>query len=394
MLDSSISGLLQGVSGRIDALAQARRLYSDRLAPDFNALDFLRVDEIGLSRLIAWLLDPSETHAQGTAFLAAYIATFAPEWTHFPLDGVRVQLEAPCSAGGRLDVLVSGPDWRIAVENKPFAGDQNLQLTRYLATIDAVRHGKLIYLAGLEGQGPSEDSISAALKEERLETGQLVLSSYSALRPWLDLCRGACKAERIRSFIDDIQRHILHQFEGYRDMTEKTAVIDAVMSDRKSLEAANLIAASWPGAQKALLEDFHEHFAILAKTNGWHTESGLDASSDSKVDLHNPALPHITFTLNFERSAYRGFCWGVAVVAEDAGQSERLCKAITASDFGQGDGQNSWWPWWRYASANDADLPVPEDWTGSEGWIALRERTLAPQVIALATRMFAVLKAA
>jgi len=39
------------------------------LASRFNAFNYLRVDELGLSRVIADLLDPTAGHGQGTRFL-------------------------------------------------------------------------------------------------------------------------------------------------------------------------------------------------------------------------------------------------------------------------------------------------------------------------------------
>ena len=40
------------------------------LARRFNALDYLRADEHGLSRIVADMLDPRGTHGQGTGFLS------------------------------------------------------------------------------------------------------------------------------------------------------------------------------------------------------------------------------------------------------------------------------------------------------------------------------------
>ena len=39
-----------------------------KLAPRFNNLDYLRDDELGLSRIIADLLNPKASHGQGVLF--------------------------------------------------------------------------------------------------------------------------------------------------------------------------------------------------------------------------------------------------------------------------------------------------------------------------------------
>lgn len=63
--------LLRTVSERQRGFAQARRLYSDRLAPEFNPFDFIAPNEIKLSRILAWLLKPKENHGQGALFASS-----------------------------------------------------------------------------------------------------------------------------------------------------------------------------------------------------------------------------------------------------------------------------------------------------------------------------------
>lgn len=57
-------------------LAAARRIERelDRvLANHFNPLDYLRTDEIGLSRIVADLLSPDAAHGQGSLFLRSFL---------------------------------------------------------------------------------------------------------------------------------------------------------------------------------------------------------------------------------------------------------------------------------------------------------------------------------
>ena len=39
----------------------------------FNPFQFLRTDEMGLSKILAFLLDPKETHGQGDLFLNSFL---------------------------------------------------------------------------------------------------------------------------------------------------------------------------------------------------------------------------------------------------------------------------------------------------------------------------------
>jgi len=55
--------------------ARRRELQLDRQhARRFNVLDYLKTDELGLSQIIADLLDPKATHGQGVFFSAETVA--------------------------------------------------------------------------------------------------------------------------------------------------------------------------------------------------------------------------------------------------------------------------------------------------------------------------------
>ena len=49
------------------------------LARSFSALDYLRTDELGLSRIIGDLLDPSDSHGQRAHFLAMFGDMVGPD---------------------------------------------------------------------------------------------------------------------------------------------------------------------------------------------------------------------------------------------------------------------------------------------------------------------------
>jgi hypothetical protein len=74
--------LLNDVGFRLAALREARNRFSDQLAPEFRIFDYLRTDEMGLSRCIASLLDPKDKHGQGGIFLEAFLKILgdAADW--------------------------------------------------------------------------------------------------------------------------------------------------------------------------------------------------------------------------------------------------------------------------------------------------------------------------
>ena len=63
-----IPEFLRLVGANQSAMLHAQRLYCDRLAPDFNPFDFIQPDEVGLSKILNWLLDPTGITAKEAAF--------------------------------------------------------------------------------------------------------------------------------------------------------------------------------------------------------------------------------------------------------------------------------------------------------------------------------------
>ena len=86
----SVQALLRSLADQRAAFDAARRVYARRLAPDFNVFDFIAPDELRLSSILAWLLDPAGSHSQGNLFLVELLREFGLDWPMDGLDGSQV----------------------------------------------------------------------------------------------------------------------------------------------------------------------------------------------------------------------------------------------------------------------------------------------------------------
>ena len=123
--------LLVEFAPRLEADRRLERELDRHLACRFNVFEYLRTDELGLSRVIADLLDPTKEHGQGTTFLKAMLEAFP--MTRGRLDGLQstlanpivVRTERATDTGGRMDITVDISDgdrsFCLAFENKPYA---------------------------------------------------------------------------------------------------------------------------------------------------------------------------------------------------------------------------------------------------------------------------------
>ena len=168
--------LLQELTPHLHAARMVEGELDRHLARRFNTFRYIRDDELGLSRIIADLLDPVGEHGQGTIFLEAMLALLevAPEASDSgrprhtasgrggraatlerlagrlgstAADKIRVRQER--GAGGRfIDITVDIPTddghFCLAFENKPYAGDQHRQCRDYLKFLDREYRGRFL----------------------------------------------------------------------------------------------------------------------------------------------------------------------------------------------------------------------------------------------------------
>ncbi|UOP00718.1 PD-(D/E)XK nuclease family protein [Kingella potus] len=135
--------------------ARQQRDYAE--AARFNPLRFLDSRENGLSRILAFLLDPQESHAQGGLFLDAFLKA-ADLHRFLAYDSVEVGTEKVLKNSRRKhDIRILGrlkgkTVWAVSIENKLCgAPDREGQVGSYLADLKEYADDYcLIYLPPFE----------------------------------------------------------------------------------------------------------------------------------------------------------------------------------------------------------------------------------------------------
>lgn len=357
---------------------------AERLAPAFTPFEFIDTRENGLSKVIAWLLDPAGSHAQGSRFLLELMNWLGLDESWLGLANcARVRTEVMTQFGpsaGRIDILAVCGSRALAIENKPFAGDQILQIERYLKDMEE-RWGTsqcLLYLSG-DGEGPSEKSISFEKREREEAAGRLIVRGYPALLEWLEACRGACRAQSVALMLDGLKTHVEKAFMGIEDSQSAFSLAQNVAASRDTLEAALLLFEVQKQLYSSLLELLVEQVSAASAKRGWFvTESDLSEQRYSMLVLgFSPDAP-VHFGLSFDVSNYRYLIYGM--VSEDAEPvSSKLSSAVR--DVVGDANETDWWPVYRLASENDAFFPLPKD-PGHDFWLKIHSGELAKWLIA------------
>ncbi|HZF95970.1 MAG TPA: PD-(D/E)XK nuclease family protein [Allosphingosinicella sp.] len=380
-LPAPLLELLAEVGARNRVWRELRGGLAERYAIDFNMFDFLRTDELGLSAVLRWLLDPGASHGQRDLFLRLFLSSF--EIRHV-LQTCSAEAETEVATDGiaakrrRLDVHVRCGEFILAIENKPYAGWQHRQVRDYLDHLQAVapdRH--CLVLLKSEDEPVPDHQLSPQEAAALTGEGRLVDSNYSHLKTWVRACVRECHAARVRAMLEEFADFIEREFEGDAALSENGFLFEALRSQPERLRAAMELIAVGDDLMETIFEDMEAALEPLALERGWSTdwEEGHGAPIDRSacalvVDFGDERL---WFALVGDYSGNQGYIG--LVTKEKSGRKPLAAETMRALDRGLGASgrSESRWLWWRHLTPSDVGAP-PEMNPAAALWMAMNDR--------------------
>ncbi|MEE3503717.1 PD-(D/E)XK nuclease family protein [Acidiphilium acidophilum] len=342
--------------------------------------DFIEPDEMRLSKILAWLLDPQGTHGQSGKFLRLLFDAIGMEIKTDECNRAEIQTEHSIE-NGRLDIVVRMASFRLIIENKPWAVDQQRQIQRYFEHLDQNDRSDyaIIYLTS-KGTTPSTDSISDEERKLRITNKQLHIWAYETkVIEWLAQCRIQCRSDRVSMFIDEFSRYILVVFSGVRDKTMDDHILDEIMSKPDRVSASMQIIGMAENIKKRLLFKLCDDIARLLPEKNVKIMFKQDKEETTAITMEYSEMCRFNFELEFQNTNFKALSMGVARKEKGANNSVEY-KALSHV-FGYAN-QNEAWLWVRNASTNDPLLPVERDWQiSSQSWIEIADSRLAEKVV-------------
>ena len=276
MQDQDLRQFFDGLTPRLETARMLEDELDRQLARRFNALDYLRTDEMGLSRIIADLLDPKAKHGQGGMFLKLLLDRL-DFGTSDRVDTARVGVERAIKDDRRLDVWVDIDGQHcLAIENKPYAGDQPNQIKDYLNWLKGKYEKFLLIYLSPWGEPPSPESVEwSSLTELGQELGRddflKIMPYYKtqsawedefvrldfSLADWLADCRRSCDVERLRWFLREVETFCTRAIGGHAMAnSEVSALREFLFSDEKNWQSALKIEQALPDIKNEVCEEF------------------------------------------------------------------------------------------------------------------------------------------
>ncbi len=370
--------LLLRLHHRLDALRQARKLYAPKLAPEFNAIGLCGPDELRLSQILKELLSPIGSHAQGAIFLKLFLKCFDLE-NFLPVpDNTKVCTEKTTDRLAnkmlRMDIHLDFGPAAIAIENKPWAGDQENQCKNYLNQL-ALSHPELnclIYLSGSDDP-PSTDSIFKVKREDAENAGRFKIIAYPQLIDWLKDCRRECQADRVSFFLNEFIDYIQKHFVGI-EMTEMQEVVNIALENPQTLETALEIANAGDQIRRVLLDKLQQELNDRALALGWTLEWFMTQYRCFRI--RHPQAVSYSVLFEFYTKRYSGFSYGICKSNIDTGLPDLPDVRECLNQIGITRGPTDWRPCYL-------DFPVPyADWSTSiQPWLDIQNGAMADMIM-------------
>ncbi|MCK2056871.1 PD-(D/E)XK nuclease family protein [Methylobacterium sp. 37f] len=350
----------------------------------FNPVALLLIDEMDLSRVIGWMLDPAGTHGQGDRYLRHFLdlcGINAPD----ECRTAKVRLEVPRYAAGRLmgriDIEVSHPRFLVLVENKPTARFGDRQLERYARTLprDLGGQARVVTLLGTGWDGPAVAAIERA--------GTRALKLGTNVRGWVAACQSATTMVKVAAFLGDFEAHLDKRYAG-KDAHNVQQIINLLAASPETVAASIAIM----DARDALTATVNDRFAALVQQRAHAVGLGDLRPIAGEMPLFSPNRngmlrldigdPRFDFAISAESTNFRGVALGLCLCKWRRGTARIYAGEIARLREALGPGQidqDEWWLWWDHVASLDASgrrsVNPPDLWAwaadaGEEGLAA------------------------
>lgn len=360
---SAIKTLLSQTQGILKAKEQLEKSYDPLIAPKFSPIALFHPQETDLSRILADLLDPRGSHAQGTLFLDAFINELRlhpenimpdrdscgdigkadiPQMT----ERTNVSTEFSCESAGRVDILLEDSTKSIVIENKPWASDGKDQLQRYANYLSrkTPNNGQwlIVYLSDSE---PGENSID----RQNPSLQHIVQMDFTQLGELLAEAAKQAQAPAVRVFVEAFAKYLLHNIAGKPEMTDPT-ILSLIRESKENIAAAKQLHDAYDNLLQEAWKNFFENLKTLSDER-WKGEKISVTSENSRGNCYIKfqavnGSKHWSVVLGVSPS--HKIFWGARIDTESNKLLEEQLNKLFTDCFRTEGLRNSVWPWWLW----------------------------------------------
>jgi hypothetical protein len=370
---------------RRKAFAENYAYFAPKLAPRFNLFDFIRPDEMRLSEILAMLLNPNGDHAQGDLFLKLFFPVIN---LPLPADcgnvkiGCEITISLIENSSRRIDIEINFNNrFGLAIENKPWAFDQNQQLSDYARQMEK-KYGEngwcLVYLSGKDSD-PKEYSASPTQLQAWAENNQYRQINFGQIVIWLTQCEAQCQSDAVRHFLRDFIGYCKKTFLGESDVVDANLVKEFALK-KENLELALVVGQQMVGIKEELLRKLVSDLKVQSNVvlPDWSFSPDKDFNYWNKwkpIRFQKPSWKNYALAIRFDKTQCIGLYWGVlkkeANVRDLPEDIQNLNDKLKKPGF-----KNIWWSW-----GCSFNSPYFDWFKNIEPWLDIQSGEMAKKIV-------------
>lgn len=361
---------------------QSQQLSSNRKRDnDFNLLEFIRTDEVGLSKLLAFLLDPNQLHNQGNLFLNSFLRKLNLEKFEGNYDNINIWTEYSTPDNKRHDIFIIGlksneVSWAISIENKlRGAADQPNQLKDYYLDLERYHPENhfVLYLPSYE-RLPSKESIPN-WDEKTSGIGRPIKGKVwtpKDLSDWLSNLE--ISSDKTKFLVNDFIIFLETEILGMNQINSELLKFSLESRENKAL-VLDIFAIQeefYHSLKQTLIEKLKDKFNAdnLFNKEKWKL---ITENEKQKYELIQLVPEDYPFVIHFERTnegMYYGFKWKNINNTDINNQYIALIQKIPKGTT------STWWAKWMWCPTTPLNL---KSWDKNV-WLAIESGDVAEQI--------------
>lgn len=359
----------------------------------FNPFRFLRKDELGLSGILAFFLNPKETHGQGDIFLNSFLKKLNLH-RFLSYDDIEVDVEKSTGKKRRHDIFIQGKlkgklQWVFSIENKlNWASEQKDQLQDYLSDLKGYDVGNNYFLMFLPVESYEPTSIRPKEWQEETKRGNAIVWDANLIVEWLDDV--IILAPEIQSFTKFFIQYLKEIVMGENKNSSNLA--NAIVNDPRTVKMSIDILNSKTDILSLLIEkltnDIKEKFLFLDRSTEWEFISNLNGIEKKEFCpiylTRRDKWNEFSLAIEFEYANFKNLFFGICYEFDPNQTKNEEIKAKLAlyeklfsnlpEKFRKVRSENDgWFAYWQYFSGN------LKNWDG-ETWAKIPSGQLADEI--------------
>lgn len=271
MMTEQLKSFFSILNTKVDFVNNVKKDYSKLLASDFNSLDFFKFGENKASEIIAFFLDPNESHGQGDLYLNLFLVELGIDFRYDKFTDVISVVEKNTDDRRRIDIFVKSKSHKtlFGIENKIYVStaDQLNQINDYLEFLDkqAIDHDFTLFYLAPRGKTVSTLSFNEDLLNQKYSADCLKFITYEDdMIPLIHEFGLRTENNRVQAFLFDFERKLQKLYMGNSEINETQIVRDFMCESSTNLETSFAITNNIGAVKSELLRNFDQQMKEIS----------------------------------------------------------------------------------------------------------------------------------